>query len=187
MSDRTTACTFFPENIDNAECVTSSLSKLNRNFQTLEDIVYALEDRLSVNQVRTFFYYGPNAQTNPRSGMDDNAASRPSNATIQGYVNDATQLALPRVSKTGDIAYVLFQKTGYYSTANTTFENIPQQTTGDIINYYRPILMVWRLTFNGTAYLVDTGFPKFSAADTSTFPAQGSNTTWNQPQRWSTF
>lgn len=187
MSNRETTCRFFPENIDSAECVSSSLGKLNRNFQRLEDIVYALEDRLTVNQVRTFFYYGPNSQSDPRSGMNDNSATRPSNGTIQAYVNSNTQLSLPTVSKTGDIAYVIYQKTGYYSTANTNFEGIPQQTTSDIINYQLPVFITWRLTFNGTAYLVDTGFPKFSAAFTSDTPAQPGNTVWNQPQRWATF
>ena len=193
MFNRSAACSFSPENISEDECVSSSLSKINRNFQKLEETVQTLEDRISVNRVRTFFYYGPNSATNASSGMQDNTASRPSSLTIQSYVNDLTQLALPRISKTGDIAYVIYQKTGYFSTLGQPFESIPSQIFDqstqriDVVNYYLPTFITWKLTFNGTAYLVDVGFPKFSTALASATPAQPGNTLWNQPQRWSTF
>jgi hypothetical protein len=193
MFNRSAACSFLPENISEDECVSSSLSKINRNFQKLEQTVQTLEDRISVNQIRTFFYYGPNSATNASSGMQDNNPSRPSSLTIQSYVNDLTQLALPRISKTGDIAYVIYQKTGYFSTLGQPFEGIPSrfdQTTfarTDVVNYYLPTFITWKLTFNGIAYLVDVGFPKFSTALASATPAQPGNTLWNQPQRWSTF
>jgi hypothetical protein len=189
---RTAANDFFPERIDSVECISGSIEKINRNFQRLENIVYALEDRLTINQVRTFYYYGPNARENATSGMRDNEANIPSNVTIEGYVNSNTQLNLPVISKRNDVAYVLYQKTGFYSTVlnaaqDTTINNF-RESSSDVVNYFLPTLIMWRLTFNGTTYSVNTGFPKFTTALASVNPATpGNPQNWNNPTRWATF
>ena len=77
-------------------------------------------------QVRSFFYHGPSAAINSTSGMGDGANSIPSVTLIEDFVN---QLGIntPTISRTGDEAWVIYQKTGHkfsYSGATT----IPQHT-----------------------------------------------------------
>jgi hypothetical protein len=126
-----------PINIDliyDDENIGDSLNKINNNFTTLKNAACDLEKQLDdkVN-VRTFFYYGPNASTNPESGVNTNALSIPSTEIIQSFVNSASGLDLLPVSEKGDIVYVIYQKTGWYFGANnyvrTGGGQIPYQVT----------------------------------------------------------
>jgi hypothetical protein len=102
------------EPIFDNECLGDSLLKINNNFLNIQDAVCELKTRIDTQvEVRTFFYYGPNAQTNAGSGLADGQTSRPSDITIQAFANSPTQLNLPSISKPGDVAYVIYQKTGY--------------------------------------------------------------------------
>lgn len=173
------------------ECLGESLLKINNNFLNLQEAVCELKTRIdSQVEVRTFFYYGPNAQTNPGSGMADDQTSRPSDITIQAFVNSPTQLNLPSISKQGDVAYVIYQKTGYLNSltqgTNINASPTPSNTvTLDVFNSFAPTFIIWRLTCQSSQfYTVDIGFPKFSRAQQS---ASGDVSTWNNPQNWSTF
>jgi hypothetical protein len=107
------------EEIFDNECLSDSLLKINNNFLNLEGSICELRQRVdSQVEVRTFFYYGPNAASNPASGMVDGGTSRPSDMTIQAFVNSPTELNLPPVSKPKDVAYVIYQKTGFLSSTN---------------------------------------------------------------------
>lgn len=108
------ACTEYIKTIYPDECVGDSLSTINNNFSALQVVTCELEQRFDkTKQVRTFFYYGPNANLDATSGMMDNSTSRPSDLTIQAFVNSPEQLNLPLISKDGDVAYVVYQKTGF--------------------------------------------------------------------------
>ena len=126
-----------PVNIDlisSDEYIGNSLTKINNNFSTLLTDACNVEQRVDnrVN-IRTFFYYGPNSASDATSGMDDNSASRPSDATIENFVNDPSQLDLPTISEPGDIAYVIYQKTGWYKQQDNYYRSgvgsVPFQRT----------------------------------------------------------
>lgn len=105
------------EEIFDNECLSDSLLKINNNFLNLESSVCELRQRVdSQVEVRTFFYYGPNATSNPASGMNDGGISRPSDMTIQAFVNSPTELNLPTISKPRDVVYITYQKTGFLTT-----------------------------------------------------------------------
>lgn len=120
------SCSTIPINlISETEYIGDSLAKINSNFASLQQGACSVEQMLenTVN-VRTFFYYGPNAPVNLTEGangyLNDNAASRPSDSTIQTFVNSTSGLGLATAplsaaSHTGDIVYVIYQKTGWYS------------------------------------------------------------------------
>jgi hypothetical protein len=190
-----TILTTIPDN----DCLAQSRQKLNNNFNSLEDLVCDLKKRVdkAAANVRTFFYYGPNGQDNPRSGMDNNNTSRPSNITIEAFVNGTSQLNLPAISYPGDTAYVVYQKTGYSTNAPgsptitelstirtrrviSRVETIPWYQ--NIVNQFSLIFIIWKLTYDGTSYTVNLGFPKFAQAQTD-----GNQTNWNNPQSWTTF
>jgi len=123
------ACTDYINTITPDECVGGSLTKINTNFSALQTVTCELEQRFDkTKHVRTFFYYGPNAQTNSTSGMANNSTSRPSDATIQAFVNSSSQLNLPTISRPGDIAYVIYQKTGFKSNLAIGTSNIANGT-----------------------------------------------------------
>lgn len=203
----TVACNAYLENISNDECLGSSLPKINSNFNTLQNILWSLRERVdSKIQVRTFFYYGPNstgpagsidapqvtaAASPATSGMDNGKVSRPSNLTIQAFINSPSQINLPSISKAGDIAYVVFQKTGFNSTVPLNLNALEGLTTNVDINVdISPIFIIWKLTCSKSlSYIVDQGFPKFHRAQTVRSNTGGSNEpqNWNQPQNWSTF
>jgi hypothetical protein len=112
------------ETIESTSCLRNSLPVINNNFNELNEIVCTLRERANANkQIRTFFYYGPNAQVAPASGMDDNLLTRPSNLTIEAFANSPSQLNLPAISNPGDVAYVLYQKTGFQGA-------LPSQSSG---------------------------------------------------------
>lgn len=165
------------------ECLGDSLSKINNNFLNLETSLSALRARTDNKvEVRTFFYYGPNAQSDPRSGMADNQTSRPSDMTIMAFVNSPAALNLPTISKLNDVAYVIYQKTGFLNsnltsiTTDYTFGNV----TTDVFNQFAPTFVIWKLTCQASRfYTIDAGFPKITRAQTD-----GNVNTWNQPQLW---
>jgi hypothetical protein len=165
------------------ECLGDSLSKINNNFLNLEASLSALRFRTdSKVEIRTFFYYGPNAQSDPRSGMADNQTSRPSDMTIMAFVNSPTQLNLPTISKPNDVAYVIYQKTGFLNSNLTgiTTDYMFGDVTSDVFNQFAPTFVIWKLTCQTSKfYTVDAGFPKITRAQTD-----GNVNTWNQPQLW---
>jgi hypothetical protein len=106
--------------IDSAECLGDSLGKINGNFASLQNAICDLFNKINSTTVtRTFFYYGPNSDIDAASGMDNYNASIPSNWTIQSFVNDEAFLNLKNTSKKNDVAYVIYQKTGYIQTDST--------------------------------------------------------------------
>jgi hypothetical protein len=222
-------CNFNVNLIQDTEKIGDSLTKINSNFQTLQNEACELEGLLNLKQVRTFFYYGPNAATMPTSNMNNNSASFPSNSIIQDFINSSTKLNLIPISESGDIAYVIYQKTGWFQPPPTTQVSNPitgtipfsrqynveipitriidisrrtpvvvgyntetrthveyvgyswTATVEDRYNFYQPIFVIYKLTFNGTAYVVDPGFPKFNYGITN------STINWNNPTTWSTY
>jgi hypothetical protein len=195
--------------IRNTERIGDSLIKINNNFENLKTALCDLEKQFDSTIItRTFFYYGPNSSNDSFSGMDSGRASYPSNTTIATFCNSSDQLNLPSISKTNDEAYVIYQKTGYMSRTairNTFGSTIvtgpprliafisrpaspPQRVTAyskvqtpDEFNVYSPLFVIWKLIYNGTQYIVQPGFPKFSQAETS------SSVTWASPTSWSQY
>jgi hypothetical protein len=106
-------CTVNVDLIYPDENIGDSLEKINNNFTKLKQAVCDVEGTLDrIVNIRTFFYYGPNTV----SGQE-NTSSRPTDATIEAFVNDTDKLNLAQeyISETGDIAYVIYQKTGWYT------------------------------------------------------------------------
>ena len=220
-------CPRYVSTIRSTERIGNSLVKINNNFANLQTGYCKLIQRiLDIVQVRTFFYYGPNANTNPTSGMQNNQASYPNNTTIQNFVNSPTQLNVPTISEPGDVVYVIYQKTGFYSrNAAKKYSGTLTVDTGSniqaekikIINYtdldansstpglsgiapdrynvFSPVFVIWRLTATPTTnitptsvltrvpvtYNVDSGFPKFTQAETI------ANEHWDKPNVWQTY
>lgn len=118
-------CTTDVTLISEDEYIGDSLTKINQNFQNLQTSTCDLKNKLDEQiQIRTFFYYGPNTPSDPQdgtAGMDNNTLTRPSDATIQSFVNSVSGLNLKPVSETGDIAYVIYQKTGWYTPPITVY------------------------------------------------------------------
>lgn len=106
------------------ENIGDSLPKINNNFAKLEQLSDTIRNEINLSKnVRTFFYYGPNAPAgdNGTTGMDNNNTSRPSNITIQNFVNSSLGLNSSALSKSGDIVYVVYQKTGWYAPDPQTY------------------------------------------------------------------
>lgn len=118
-------CTTEIDLISEDEYIGESLPKINKNFSNLQASACDLKEKVDKQiNIRTFFYYGPNTPANPQdgtAGMDNNQLSRPSDATIQNFVNAADQLNLKPLSDKGDIAYVIYQKTGWYVPPAATY------------------------------------------------------------------
>lgn len=193
--------------INEVEYLGDSLITLNNNFFTLNRTLCDLKNRLDTKvEVRTFFYYGINAingkNPSPIYNMQDESASRPSNSTIQNFVNSSNQLDLLPVSKKNDQVYVIYQKTGYLqkvakryvtgtedvtlyinsSTIANETRTLPwEDEIDDAYNIYTPVFIMWLLTHDGTNYKVNTGFPKFLQNNTS------STIDWNTPKTWATY
>jgi hypothetical protein len=185
--------------INRTEKIGDSLVKINNNFYNLRTALCDLHERMdSLVEVRTFFYYGPNAEaeTTATAGMQDETASRPSNTTIESFIN--TQLELPTYSRANDIAYVIYQKTGFLAQeairVKTGTETVVapgsregskvvgwSTTAPDKYNVYSPVFIIWKLIFDGASYKTVMGFPKFTQAETISTPD------WNQPQNWTQY
>ena len=172
--------TIFP-----TECLSDSLAKINTNFTNLQTKVCNLKEVVDgIVQTRTFWYYGPNAQNDPADGMQTGIKSRPSDFTIMSFVNGPSQLDLPSISKNGDTAFVIFQKTGFRNNqiqntikVNHNFGN----HQNNLLNQYAPTFFIWRLTYDGIEYTINSGYPKITRA-------QGQeDISWNQPQNWTLY
>jgi hypothetical protein len=101
------------------ENIGDSLGKINNNFTTLKQAACDLENKLeNIVNVRTFFYYGPNSATDSEDGVNAGNLTLPSSTTIQNFVNKPEALNLPSFSEVGDVAYVVYQKTGWYTNSN---------------------------------------------------------------------
>lgn len=189
-------CPSYVSTISPSENIGDSLIKINNNFYNLKEELCNLKEEIeSTVQIRTFFYYGPNAETDSTSGMQNNASTRPSNTTIENFVNDPDQLNVSSISKLNDRVYVVYQKTGYLQNSltretrsslnvnvNNSIRNVPfSTTTPEIYNTYSPVFIVWLLVYNGTKYEVVENFPKYSQAETI------SSVYWNDPMSWSEF
>lgn len=194
-------CPQYISTIRRTEAIGDSLVKINNNFFNLKTVLCDLHERIdSKVEVRTFFFYGPNSEISSTSGMQDGVASRPSNVTIENFVNGSQPegLDLPTYSKIGDIAYVVYQKTGYLSRdairvkTNEILVEAPGSregskivgwatTTPERVNVFSPVFIIWKLIYDGTVYKTEIGFPKFSQAETI------STSDWNKPQNWTQY
>ena len=189
-------CPSYVSTISPSENIGDSLIKINNNFYNLKEELCNLKEEVEGTvQVRTFFYYGPNAEVDSTSGMQNNTSTRPSNTTIENFVNDSNQLNMPSISKLNDRIYVVYQKTGYLQNSltretrssinvnvNNSIRNVPfSTTTPESYNTYSPVFIIWLLVYDGVQYKVTEGFPKYSQAETV------SSVYWNDPMSWSEF
>jgi hypothetical protein len=182
-------CTPYIQPIEESECLNDSLTKINNNFENLERITCDLKNKIdSLKTVRTFFYYGVNAQTNLQRGI----VSRPSDQTIYNFINNENQLNLPAISYLGDIAYVIYQKTGFYNSLTPgaqVYDPIPGliNNPNDLKSEFAPVFVIWKYDFDGYNYLKASGFPKFTRNTQST-PGGNWNipglTTWGTYESW---
>lgn len=188
------SCPQFISSIRNTENLGDSLLKINNNFYNLGFALCNLKDRVSsLIDIRTFFYYGTNSAVNPASGMQDNVTSRPSNTTIENFVNERDELDLIPNSKLNDQVYIIYQKTGFQRnfatltrTGTTTVNAIGAGSRtiswrinfDDQYNTYSPVFIIWKLIFNNQKYVVQSGFPKFTQAETF------STNLWRNPELW---
>ena len=178
------ACIPFIQTIYPTECLSDSLIKLNTNFANLQTKICNIKEALDSGvEVRTFWYYGPNAENDASSDMQTGILSRPSNETIKAFVNSRAQLNLPSISDVNDIVYVIFQKTGFQ---NNQLNDIRVNHNfgdhqGNLLNTFAPSFFIWQLTFNGTEYSVSPEWPKIVRG-------QGQLDTFEiQPQSWSQY
>ena len=230
------SCTTNIRPITETEYIGESLPTINRNFTLLRDAACNIEERINnIANVRTFFYYGPNSATDPYSGMQSGIPSIPSFTTIENFVNNSAQLNLPAITQINDIAYVVYQKTGWFQPqtvydvrstgGNVTFttqENYSYPVTvkigigggkigrrkGSTRTEWRtgvrdksvtvpwntgsiyiaddnlltaPSFVLFKLTYAGTRYSVNPGFPKFIQGITN------STVDWKNPNFWTTY
>ena len=193
-------CPKYVAPIRNSERIGNSLVKINNNFANMQSAYCdLLNDILSIVQVRTFFYYGPNAQFDPTSNMQNSTASYPSNNTILSFVNSTSQLNLPTISRPNDVAYVIYQKTGFYSrfaaqkysdtlTVNTgsniasekvktvtyTDLNAKEGVAQDTYNVFSPVFVIWKLTAKAltstSSVIITTNRPQVTYTVDNGFP-----------------
>ena len=190
------SCPRLVKTIRNTQNLGDSLLTINNNFYSLGTILCELKSRVDkLVEVRTFFYYGPNAGADPASGMEDGKMSRPSNTTIENFVNNRSDLNLAQTSKLNDQVFVVYQKTGFsrnsatiYRSGSVTIRVIGAGTKtahwtayfDDQYNTYSPVFIIWKLVYNGTRYVVQPKFPKFTQAETF------STSLWRNPELWMT-
>jgi hypothetical protein len=172
------ACPRLIKRIRNTQNIGDSLLILNNNFYTLDTFLCEQKQRVeSIVEIRTFFYYGPNTGTDPASSnMRDGQTNRPSNATIENFVNNTNELNLAETSERFDQVNIIYQKTGFQrnertktvsGTAIATFttlgfsQDVPwSTTTPDTFNMYAPTFFIWKLVHNGQRYVMIAGYPK---------------------------
>ena len=148
--------------ISQDEFIGDSLSKINTNFSLLSSAACALTQQYnSYRNIRTFFYYGPNSPTESQAGdYDENTQLKyPSPSTIVTFVSSTEGLDLLPISKKDDIAWVIYQKTGW-ATQST---NYPIQGSGEVpYTAYRdvPITRVIGIGGSRGKYTVTIGWKK---------------------------
>lgn len=225
------SCTTNIRPISETEYIGESLPTINRNFTLLRDAACNIEERINnIANVRTFFYYGPNSATDPYSGMQSGIPSIPSFTTIENFVNNSNQLNLPAITQINDIAYVVYQKTGWFQPQTKTYvQNVGGNVTFTTQEYYTytvtvkigikggkgggtrtetrtgirdtkrvvpwslkttayddnmlfsPSFILYKLTYTGTKYSINVGFPKFIQSITN------STVDWKNPNFWTTY
>ena len=87
------------------ENIGDSLTKINQNFTKILSGACLIEQQLeNMVNIRTFFYYGPNAPTESEAtwAFSDYSTARPAISTIELFVNN--ELKIPAISEVGDIA-----------------------------------------------------------------------------------
>lgn len=147
------------DTIDPNECLSSSLSKMNSNFSILDNFLGSLRQRIETTaEIRTFFYYGPNSQVAPGSGMEGSQISRPSDITIEAFVNSPSELNLPSISKPGDVAYVIYQKSGFQGPLPSQSSGFnPETGSDDKFAAGRPVILDFNKWYNVDDYYSITG------------------------------
>jgi hypothetical protein len=109
--------------IYDTEFIGNSLPKINTNFRLLSGTACQIHQLLEARvNIRTFFYYGPNSPNNATEF--DNQQSRPSNQTIERFINNEIQL--PAISDDGDYAWVIYQRTGW----RNIIQEVPRSGSG---------------------------------------------------------
>lgn len=151
------------------ENIGDSLTKVNQNFTKILSGACLIEQQLeNMVNIRTFFYYGPNAPTESEatwstSQLGENSSSRPSASAIESFVNSPSQVNLPAISEVGDIAYVVYQKTGWLTqsqlhdrdgTGSLPFQRTVRRkvvrrigicwVAREVYNYYSPKWQIFR-------------------------------------------
>lgn len=197
------ACPQYVKNISPTEKIGNSLVKINDNFFNLNDALCSIKKKFDETVVvRTFFYYGPNSATTPTGNMQDTITSYPKNSTIEQFVNGTgtSSLNVPSISKENDQVYVIYQKTGMYLPTSTRVSKYTYSVqvisryetrtetlrTPDEHAIYSPMFIIWKLVAkknsnNTLVYQTESGFPKFSQAETLSTPD------WYKPNTWSEF
>jgi len=190
------SCPRLIRKIRNTQNIGDSLLTINNNFYSLGTTLCQLKKRVDdLVDIRTFFYYGPNAGIDATSEMQDNKASRPSNTTIENFVNNREELNLAQSSRPNDQVYIIYQKTGFQrnSAALVRSGTVTIRVIGggtksanwkavfdDQYNTYSPVFIIWKLVYNGNRYIVQPRFPKYTQAETF------STNLWRSPEFWTT-
>lgn len=158
------------------ENIGDSLTKINQNFTKILSGACLIEQQLeNMVNIRTFFYYGPNAPTESEAtwAFSDYSTARPAISTIELFVNN--ELKIPAISEVGDIAYVVYQKTGWLTqtqvhdregTGRLPFQRTVRRkvvrsigicwVAREVYNYYSPKWQIFRewLHKSGPAWLL---------------------------------
>ncbi len=201
------------------EFIGDSLEKINTNFQELTGVACNLKEELDKRvNIFTFFYYGPNSATlhppTVSETIGDLQISRPSNTTIENFVNKEEGLSLPSQSRIGDYAWIIYQKTGWRNIqqvkSGSTGGRFPVSVIAnpkigtrtvwvtwsasasftDIYNFYSPIFIIYKLqhvtTQEGSEYKVLPSEPnKPNPAFNRSVTASTQN--WNKPHLWNIY
>jgi hypothetical protein len=199
--------------ISEDEYIGNSLSAINTNFQELTSLTCEVQQFLDARvNIRTFFYYGPNS---PNSTTEfDLQSSRPSNATIERFVNSENGLNLTPISESGDYAWVIYQRTGWASqtiarsgsdrgkvSASFRVRRIGRligwvtvsrpwsvsATRNDTTNQNIPIFILYKLKFDAT--LNPPRYVMISPQPNNRNPLYvrsitASTNNWNRPENW---
>ena len=196
--------------ISEDDYIGTSLSAINTNFVQLTGLACEVQKLLDTNatNIRTFFYYGPNSPTSTTER--DSEITRPSSLTIERFVNSEDGLNLIPISRNGDYAWVIYQRTGWNSQKISTTRSdsgtayvsvrirrigrlIGRATFGanwsvsrsrdDTIDENIPIFVLYKLSFNGTQYKMIPSQPN-NRNPLYVRSTTASTVDWDNPQNW---
>lgn len=196
--------------ISEDDYIGTSLSAINTNFVQLTGLACEVQKLLDNNttNIRTFFYYGPNSPTSTTE--KDSEITRPSSLTIERFVNSEDGLNLIPMSKIGDYAWVIYQRTGWNSQvvpttrsdSGTAYVSVRIRRIGRLIGYATlganwsvsrsrndtidiniPIFVLYKLSFNGTQYKMIQSQPN-NHNPLYVRSTTASTADWNNPQNW---
>lgn len=196
--------------ISENDYIGTSLSAINTNFVQLTGLACEVQRlfETGVADIRTFFYYGPNSPTSPTE--QDSQITRPSSSTIERFVNSNDGLNLIPVSKNGDYAWVIYQRTGWNSQvisttrsdSGTAYAAVRVRRIGRLIGWITaganwsvsrsrndtidtniPMFVLYKLRFNGTKYEMIQPQPN-NANPLYVRSITASTADWNNPQNW---